>query len=954
VSLRAATPELIAQRVCAVLDKRPDAEVIALRAEPRWMNGPLPISGRHVVVKPCTSPLAVRAALADWADEHTAGAANGSAANRSDLLVVLCDLADADLGADVLARFTPAQVLGLEPWNAVKSLFGVLHLDAAFNTDDGWIADALLAHVPGDVARARTRGAVLTVEVALDTLADQLLGAERLDVDAVLPAAARPNPFASLDAAAPATRTGMLDDLGERNGALGALVAAVIRVGEASDLLPLGLVARAVYGHGEHDGGRAAGHLEARCGGVRIAPAVGTAFAQRCEEVVTALFASDPDRANVIVAKAATLATDIDASHPEYSDVLPSGFDRRVAIAAGLIATVLDGLADDASTPAPREVLRAADALADRVDRVGHHRQSQTPGGRTRHDHLEMAARLTTWLATPHLATPPTSFEEAATAYAESSAWIDRARRRLWHGDGDPGVGATYRRVLDAVVTRRRVENERFAKLLAAWTDTPSNREARTHAGVIAVEDVATEILAPLGTATPLLFVVLDGCGVASFTELAPQLSETGYREVIRSPPTSAGGPATGRRLIGIAALPTVTEVSRASLISGHLDHGDQDHERRAFAANSSLAIGGTPAAFFHQNKLFGPAGSSLSAAVDRAVSASELAVVGVAINVIDDHLKRGTFTDELRLQDLHALVPLLDAARTHGRAIVFSADHGHVLAQPDDGGTGAFQGGGTGGERWRTADRPAGDNEVLLRGERVLLGGEAGVLAPFDDDFRYGAKAGGYHGGATPEEVLVPVAVFIPAGIDPPAGWEHRSQVPPLWWDLRIAGASEGDAVTVAGPSVTAGEKPRRKAKPVDRSQVAMFDVPPAAASSPGPSPAVTPAAGAGEPRWIALLLATDIWTLQKGASSRAQLPEDRVRRVLAAVDRRGGVISFAALAADSATPIGRLPGFLAHLARVLNVDGYPVLDVDATAAEVRLSVQLLTKQFEIAVDRA
>ena len=44
-------------------------------------------------------------------------------------------------------------------------------------------------------------------------------------------------------------------------------------------------------------------------------------------------------------------------------------------------------------------------------------------------------------------------------------------------------------------------------------------------------------------------------------------------------------------------------------------------------------------------------------------------------------------------------------------------------------------------------------------------------MLAPFDDDFRYGAKAGGYHGGATPEEVLVPVAVFMPAGIDPPAG---------------------------------------------------------------------------------------------------------------------------------------------------------------------------------------
>src|SRR5207248_2215840 len=171
-------------------------------------------------------------------------------------------------------------------------------------------------------------------------------------------------------------------------------------------------------------------------------------------------------------------------------------------------------------------------------------------------------------------------------------------------------------------------------------------------------------------------------------------------------------------------------------------------------------------------------AGLQLAADVEAALEASGPAVIGAVINTIDDQLKRGTFADELRLEDLHVLVTLLDVARTHGRTVVISADHGHVLAQPDDGGTGAFQGGGTGGERWRVADRAPGENEVVLRGERVLLGGEAGVLAPFDDDFRYGAKAGGYHGGATPDEVLVPVAVFMPAGIDPPVGWEPTSQV--------------------------------------------------------------------------------------------------------------------------------------------------------------------------------
>lgn len=904
MTLRAATPELIGQRVRAVLDKRPDADVIGLRAEPRWPGGTLTIDGRRVVVEPCTSPLSVRVALADWA----------VAGDGADLLVVLCDLADAELGADVLARFTPARVLSLEPWNAVKALFGVVHLDAAFTKDDGWIADALLTHVPGDVARPMTGGGVLTVDIALDALAVQLLGAARFDVDDLLHAGADPSPFASLEVAAPATRTGLLDALAARHGPLGALVAAVIRAGRASELLSLGLAARAVYGHrGEYDGGRAAGHLEARCGGARILPAVGAAFAQRCAEVVSALSAADRDRANVIVAKAAALATDIDAQHSECSDILPAGFDRRIAIAAGLIATVLDGAPD------------TVDDLAAEVDRVRRHRERETPGGRTRHDHLEMAARLTTWLATPPDGAPaPASFEEAATAYSASSAWIDRARRRLWHGDGDPGVGATYRRVLDAVVARRRAENERFARLLSAWTSIPSERESRSAAGVITVEDVAGEVLAALGADIPLLFVVLDGCGLASFTELAPQLSQTGYSEITRS----AG------RLTGIAALPTVTEVSRASLIAGRLDRGNQDHERRAFAANVSLVVGGSPPVFFHQNRLLGSAGSSLSADVDTALGDGGPAVVGVVINTIDDHLKRGTFTEALQVGDLHALVALLGVARTHGRAVVISADHGHVLAQPDDGGMGTFQGGGTGGERWRTADRAPGDNEVVLRGDRVLLGGEAGVLAPFDDDFRYGAKAGGYHGGATPEEVLVPVAVFMPAGLDPPPGWEHRSQVPPLWWDLRIP--------TTAGVSVAAFEKPQRRPKPVAESQGAMFEVAP-----------VAPPAGVGEPAWIELLLASDIWKLQKGASARAQLPDERVRAVLTAVARRGGVSSFAALAADSGMPASRLPGFLAHLVRVLNVDSYAVLDVDATAGEVRLSLPMLAQQFEIATGR-
>src|SRR4051812_31519936 len=186
MSVRVATAQLIGQQVRAVLEQRPDAQAIALRAEPRWANGAIVVDDHRVHIAPCGSPLAVRATLADWQGD--------------DFLVVLCDLADAELGADVLARFTPARVLGLEPWSAVRDLFGVRHLDAAFGKDDAWIADALLTHVPRDSARTMTGGAVLTLDVALDALAEAVLGAERLDVESILEASVNPRPFSRLSA----------------------------------------------------------------------------------------------------------------------------------------------------------------------------------------------------------------------------------------------------------------------------------------------------------------------------------------------------------------------------------------------------------------------------------------------------------------------------------------------------------------------------------------------------------------------------------------------------------------------------------------------------------------------------------------------------------------------------------------------------------------------------------
>lgn len=942
MNLRRATPQLVAQRVRKALEDNRPIEVLAMRAEPAWTAGPLTVDARRVDVRPCASPLAVRATLSEWqVGRETTGPTD-------DILVLLCDLSDRELGDDVLARLSRAQVLSLDPWDAARARFGVQRVDAAFTKDDRWIAEALL-NVPDDVVRELGGGTTLTVELALTALARHLLGADDIGVDAILKAATAADPFPGLDELDTEVRDGLLDKVAAVNGPLGALVASVLRAGHGDDLLAVGLAARTVYGDGSEDGGRAAGRLEARCGADAIDPPVGAALAERCEERMAGLLDVDHDRANAVLAAASAMVAEVDAGSAEASSLLPEGFDRRLRLAVDRLAAILDALGSRAGSSRSGSTALAPSfaELRDAIDLVADHRSSSGVSGRRRFAHLEMAGRLAAWLAVApassvDTAAPPAaaaSFGDLAAAYAADGAWVDRARRRLWRGDDDGDVGDVYRRLIDLVVARRREQNRRFAESLAAWTSIPSEAEAIAPKGLVPVEAVVETVLARF-TDLPVLFVVLDGCGLASFGELAPQFSGLGFREIARGGESGS----TPRRLSAVAALPTVTEVSRASLIAGRIDKGNQEHERRQFEANAAIKKKGVAAVFFHQNRLAGPAGKSLSVEVGKALGPEGPSVVGVVINTIDDNLKRGTFTEDLELENLHSLVSLLEAARTHGRVVVISADHGHVLAQPDDGGTGTFQGGGAGGERWREADRVPADTEVLLRGPRVKLGHDAGVLAPWEDDYRYGAKAGGYHGGATPEEVLVPLAAYLPAGMDPPKGWDIYVDVPPLWWDLVVDGSPAGATV------VAAVAKPRRKPpKGVDESQPAMFDLP---SEQEAAQATTVPVA---EPPWVAALLASEVWQVQKKVvAGRTSMPDERVRAVLTAASRRGGVASYAELSAATSLAPARLSGFLAVLGRVLNVDGYSVLEVDASIQEVRLSLVTLGQQFDIDVSAA
>jgi len=85
--------------------------------------------------------------------------------------------------------------------------------------------------------------------------------------------------------------------------------------------------------------------------------------------------------------------------------------------------------------------------------------------------------------------------------------------------------------------------------------------------------------------------------------------------------------------------------------------------------------------------------------------------------------------------------------------------------------------------------------------------------------------------------------------------------------------------------------------------------------------------------------------------ASQRQGIPrapaEADVAALIDALDRAGGRLAIAEVAAVTGQPAVRMSRYLAQVARLLNVDSYAVLNHSETERLVELKVQLLRQQF-------
>lgn len=898
------TFEQIRAQVGAIRRKKSRESIIGLSAPGRWAGAPVrEHDGERFLIRQCDSPLAMRLALREPAD--------------CTVRVLITSLKDEDLDEDIRLRLARRRLFPIDNWQIVKAMFQAREIDPRI-AGNGLLAEELLRWAPGE-GYAPTANGFLDAERAWSVVLRERLGftTGQPDLGDILEWATTTEGVRAWQAAPEALRQAAADWLTRIAGpAAGAVVNCMLAHAQP-DAIPIGLASQVVFSdQGRSHLERAAGKMEERFfGGELPEPPVLARWSEFAVEVTRGRV-QEPQSQRPLLTRADEILRAVGAEDFAYlSDVSPMGFDQRLERFGEQLTDILKS----SRAPAPTA------PLLDALQHLHAHDRAAQPGERERMDRLSMAVRLLRWMQT----TPGTpddrhdSLQHAARYHLAEGGFVDWARGALRAGDPVRALSRAYSQLFEQVTAIREGHARRFAELLRDWTAAGSSGE-----GLIPVERVLDDVVGPLAAEASLLVIVLDGMSSAVWRELLADLTHRHWT-ALKPKSTEANPPV-------IAAIPSVTELSRTSLLCGRLKSGASADEQKGFAEHPALASQGRRQGqpqLFHKAELQEPDDVVLAGDVRRAIEAKNRRVVGVVLNAVDDYLLKG---DQLHVrwtrEHIKTLSALLHEADSAGRLVVLLSDHGHVL----DHGTKA-RAHENAGERWRPDQGEPVDGELRVKGHRVGVAGEESIIAAWSEKIRYGVKKNGYHGGLSPQEMVVPLTVLT-SGASRPAGWTEMAVEPPLWW-------SEPEQ---AEGSVTAKTSPAPVA-PADREPAAgpLFSHATTAPEPAGEQARSGEDAVAADQPWIDHLLASPIFATQKSLAGRA-VPGDRTfASLLTALSERGGKMTTPALARAIGQPRHRLSGLLAVTERVLNVDGYPVLRRDEASDTVELDRELLNVQF-------
>ncbi|MGO8747039.1 MAG: BREX-2 system phosphatase PglZ [Thermoguttaceae bacterium] len=890
----------IRAQVANIRRKTDDSRVFGICTSGRWTGQALQRFGDETYyIAQCDSMLAMRAVLQEELPEAAAK-------------VLVTTLPSDQIDSDIRVRVARRKFYPIDNWQIVKELFQARHIDPRVN-DHAWMAERLVELAPLQGYSPVTSG-VLDAETVWAILLQRQLGMAiaRLDLVDLLKWSMDVEGCRRFRESPGEFQQAAKQWIAESAGPAAEAVLECVRVSQQPEALPVGLALSVVYNdrsRGKLD--RAAGRMERYVGSARLTETVAKKWSSAATEVVR-LHLPDPKLRSEWLQRADQILEAVEAiEHAYLSTTSSRGFDQRLGQYGEALKEALSGPIT-AVPPSVQESYRA----------VIEHEQARWQWQTRRLERVEMSARLIRWLARQDEVRPadPSSFAEASQHYALRGSFVDWARNTLLGGEPVRELADAYAQLLAQVREIRERQNEQFAKLLRDWIAAGSRPD-----GIIPIERVLDEVVAPLAGHAPVLVLVIDGMSFAVFREMIEDLTRQDWAE-IRPEEHAPAWP-------GIVALPSVTEVCRTSLLCGRLCQGQANIEKNGFAEHPGLVRAcrnGEPPILFHKDALQAGGDMTLAAGVIQEIEAPRRRIVGVVINAVDDHLLRG---DQLDVrwtgEEIKVLPLLLHEARVAGRLVILLTDHGHVLdcqtqQQKHDS-----------SDRWRPSDGAIIEGEIVIAGERVVLPADHQLIAPWSEKIRYGVKKNGYHGGVTMQEAVVPVAV-LSARDDLPPGWHEPPVDAPDWW---FAPLEEHVQVAVE-PHVPPKRPPKKRPAGM------LFNT--EREESPAEATAAVPP-GPTTPAWLDALFRSPVFADQQRLGGRIPPTDESIRKLLQALHEQGGKLTWAALAVKLQQPAFRLTSLLAAIQRILNVEGYPILTRDEASDTVQFNRELLCRQFDL-----
>ena len=828
-------------------------------------------------------------------------------------IILLTKLQSGQLGSDVVARLARSRLFAIDHLASLCALFKAKELDRLIC--DASIAQALLEYAPPNGYPPVSAGILDagTVWRAMCRHVFEMGESEPDLVSLLLWATGKSGPARYLgvsDELRESLRQRLVNNLGDAADS----ILRFIDNGAGADALPLAVVCQVVFGEGQDSTVEAAAaRMEQYHNNKPIPKAVGRVLGRAAADAIADLDRKEDPRLAVYLPRADELLRQFRCDEYAYQTRLTLlGYAQRLGRFGEQVRKAI--------TAPGEEAILSCELLQ---DGIGRHRMAKLATRAEQIARTKMALRLVRWLSSP---TPtPTSLSEMVNVYRKELAFVDWARESICRGEDVAELSGAYQQLDQKVLERRETFNRAFAQSLANWTSVGS-----TVKDVCGVEEVLSQFVAKVAEAgNRVLVILLDGMSWAVCHELLGDLRQEHWFEATLDESSAIPIPV-------VATVPSVTNYSRASLLSGALTRGDSGIEKRNFEANALLrerCDKRYPPTLFHKAEVTEGSRGVLSKDVIDAILESKNHIVGVVINAIDDRLSSAQqIRDNWTINRISPLGAILKQARDSGRVVILASDHGHVWHRPD-----ARLLKSEAGSRWRPNSGGAEEGEIVISGKRVLdEAGQSTAIVPWTETIYYKRQQNGYHGGATPQEMVCPLVILTEVNLTEKSssysGLYSCEFAKPEWWS--------------PAPVATLGVEEAQVVIPVRSYPPSLFDDLHDAQPVEETKKPKVQAKGSG---WIERLFASPAYKDQKELVRRHAPEDDLVRRCLEALDTSGGMMTPAAFSKAAEVPAGRLDGLIARIQRLLNVDGYEILTMSRTENRIELNVLKLKRQFDV-----